>query len=537
MNNLSGGFLFFLLLLSLVVGSCDKKDLELVDEGNNKPHVTRADHAKLYAGRNRALISWPHNNKEVVLTKVFWNKHADSLVLALTPEMDSVKLMVNNLQEGDHLFEIFTYNKDNLNSGKTLVSGFIYGDSYASKLVNRSLYHLSYLDNTLKFSWNNLDDKAIIGSEVVYKDVNGIERTVLVDNAPTNIIHGVSSDKRGFIKYRTVYAPNQFVIDTLYTKFTSLPYINRKAVFDSLPGWKFRCRVMAEAKTIADYGGSVAFAQKMDEAMVKASKKFQVQGLNDAGNNEIHFYMIEMNPFEGRSSQFTTKQWLNDNTLDLMLVVNDNAAPDDDSWGWRRSPYLTLGHDYKGLFGASAIDALAHEFGHARGMYDLYLGEVPKASNNPISGEAFESKTCIMNYPYGETVWSEFSRFIINASAGSKVAKKYWDYFPAVFKITIKQKNGAVAKDAKLSFYPVFGNSNAVRETDVIKYRGTTGSTGTYTFPDNPYAIDGNPANNVYNYVVQIEYNGKKEYRLMPMDDALIAGSKNQDFVLNVTLK
>jgi hypothetical protein len=274
----------------------------------------------------------------------------------------------------------------------------------------------------------------------------------------------------------------------------------------------------------------------MDAAMVKASKKFQVPGLNDAGNNEIHFYMTEILPFTGASTQYTTKQWMNDTSLDIMLVVNDNAAPNDDSWGWRRTPYLTLGHDYGGLFGSSAVDALLHEFGHTRGMYDLYLSEVPKAANNPISGEAYEAKRCIMNYPYGETVWAELSKFIINESAGGRVAKNYWDYFPKDFKITVKQKNGMPANGAKLNFYPVFANSNAVRGTDVIKYRATSDVSGTYTFPDNPYAIDGNIRNNVYNYLVQIDFNGKKEYRWMPLDEALLAGSKGSTFEFSVTL-
>src|SRR5690606_31679620 len=200
---------------------------------------------------------------------------------------------------------------------------------------------------------------------------------------------------------------------------------------------------------------------------------------------------------------------------------NGNAASGDDSWGWRRSPYLTLGHDYAGLFVPNAIDALLHEFGHTRGMYDLYLSEVPNGANNPINGQAYEAKRCIMNHPYGETVWSELSRFIINESAGGRVAVNYWDYFPSVFKVAVERSNGTKINDAKLSFFPVFANSNAVRATDVVKYRSTTDASGTYTFPDNPFAIDGNVRNNVYNYLVQIQVDGQKHHRWMPLDEAL----------------
>src|SRR5699024_4003718 len=137
----------------------------------------------------------------------------------------------------------------------------------------------------------------------------------------------LSKDLQGSIQYRTLYLPEPNALDTFYTSYNSASYVDRKAVFDSLPGWKFRCKVMAEAKTIEAHGGMIAFKEKMDEAMVKASKKFQVPGLNDAGNNEIHFYMTEILPFTGASTQYTTKQWVNDTSLDIMLVVNDNAAP------------------------------------------------------------------------------------------------------------------------------------------------------------------------------------------------------------------
>lgn len=532
----------FLLAAALVVCcilSCSKEKKPEVDKKEDKKaYVSRADSARLYSGRNRLLLTWPNPDPKVTKAKVYWNSQSDSLVKIIDSGMDSVKIYINDLAEGKYTLEIFTFDKDNNSSGKVLVSGIVYGEVYADALKERVLRDITYQnDKSLKLRWADVDDAAVIGSQVFYTDAGGSGRQkFFAKTEAESKLDNMPAALRGEIKYRTVYAPSRYVIDTLFSGFTTVPYVNRKAVFDSLPGWKFRCKVMAEAKTIEDYGGPIAFKAKMDEAMIKASRKFQVPGLNDAGGNQIHFYMSEMIPFEGMSKQFRYVRGVDDDSMDILLIVNHNDGPDDLAWGWLRAPYLTLGHNYTGLFGSNAVDALLHEFGHARGMYDLYLGEVPKAANNPISGQAFESKKCIMNYPYGETEWSEFSRFIINESAGGKVAKPYWNYFPNSFSVTVKQKNGTLAQNAKLNFYPVFANSNAVRENDVIKYRGTTGTSGTYNFPDNPYAISGDITNNVYNYLVQVEYNGKKEYRWMPMDDALIAGSKGQPFSLNITL-
>jgi hypothetical protein len=531
--------IFFLFLVLLAVTACDKDSIEKTPDRNHaeNPYVERADSFHLYSGRNRLLLVGPALADNVAKIKVYWNKRSDSLDIKVDTLLDSIKVPIKNLQEGTYSFEIITMDKDNNSSGKVLIDAKVYGNDYLSNLVSRSLKNLTYRDKSLKLEWENLENITAIGSDVEYTDANGKDQQLFFQRSEqVSQIANLSEELRGSIKYRTAYLPEQKAIDTFYTVYRVAPYINRKAVFDSLPGWKFKCKVMAEAKTIEDYGSMITFKEKMDEAMVKASKKFQVFGLNDSGNNQIHFYMSEISPFTGASTQYTTKQWVDDTSLDIMLVVNDNAASNDDSWGWRRAPYLTVGHDYNGLFGSQAVDALAHELGHARGMYDLYLGEVPKAANNPISGEAYEAKRGMMNSPYGETVWAELSKFIINESAGGRVAKNYWDYFPEDFKIKVKQKNGSIAEGAKLNFYPVFSNSNAVRATDVIKYRAIIGTSGTYTFPDNPYAIDGNIKNNVYNYLVQIELNGEKQYRWMPLDEALLAGSNSSTFEFNIDL-
>src|SRR5699024_584573 len=150
-------------------------------------------------------------------------------------------------------------------------------------------------------------------------DDNGAIQVEFVDRTDLeSVITDVSTALRGTIEHRTVYAPHDLIIDTLFTRYTSIPYTNRGAVFDSLPGWKFRAKVLAEAKTISDYGGMLDFKDMMDEAFSKAGKKFQVPGLNDAGNNEIHFYMTEIVPFEGTSGQFRYLRGVDDETMDIM---------------------------------------------------------------------------------------------------------------------------------------------------------------------------------------------------------------------------
>lgn len=530
--------LLFILLIGLLM-ACSKEYTNISQPTEGGAFVPQARHAELFSGHHRLLFVWPNPDPRVAHVIIYWNDRQDSLKHLLSPNTDTLRLSLNDLEEGEHHLDVITFNAAGNTSGKVLLSGHVYGERYVETWEKRNLYDINYRYESDKIDliWDESIDSRIAGSEIHYTDKNGNQQTYFFS---THELHGVIENlpahTEGTLRHRTAYLPGNNSIDTLFSNYEEFTYTNRRAVFDSFPGWKFRCKVLVETKTIKDHGGPFAFKNKMDEALVRAGAKFRVSGLNDAGNNEIHFYMTEFIPFEGSSGQFRYIRGVDDPNMDILLIVNGNASGDDLSWGWLRTPYLTLGHDYAGLFGDRAVDALLHEFGHARGMYDLYLGEVPNGANNPINGQPFESKRCIMNYPYGETVWSEFSRFIINESAGEKVAKFYWDYFPENFHIDVFQKNGLAAIGAKLNFYPVFANSNAVRANDVVKYRATTGTNGRYTFPDNPYAIDQNVSNNVYNYLVQIEYNGNKEYRWMPMDDALIAGSKRQPFIFNIEL-
>lgn len=538
-------FHWILLLMVTGVVACSKEN-PLPDQQEEKdPYVERPNGARLFSGYNRLLITWKHTNPAITGALIYWNNRSDSLLYTIPSGTDSVKIFLHNLAEGEYQLELYTLDKDRNRSGKVMMSGYVYGDQYAASLKPLKLSDIIYTnDNRLRLIWHPTSEKGVVGALAEYLNPEGETKTIRLSTGDEgeSVIPDIQPALRGSIRYRTIYAPGDQVIDTLYSDYLSQSYVNRYAVYDSLPGWTFRCKVMVEEQTIADHEGMIPFKAKMDEAIARASNKFQVPGLNDEGNSQIHFYATEILPFSGRSSQYTTQQWVNDASLDLMLVVNDHAADDDDSWGWRRTPYLTLGHDYQGLFGSNAIDALLHEFGHTRGMYDLYLGEVT-AARNPISHQAYESDRCIMNYPYGETVWSEFAQIIINASGAERVARQYWNLFPKNSWVKAVSKDQTPAAGAKLRFFPVIQTSsgNMVRENDVIQYRAELDANGSYLFdPPNPFAIDQISYNNIYNFLVEVSYsvagNNYTDYAWMPMNDALIAGSRGLPYELQITL-
>lgn len=298
-------------------------------------------------------------------------------------------------------------------------------------------------------------------------------------------------------------------------------YVDRKVEFDRLQGWKFRCKVFVEKQTMADYGGRMAMLKKMDRLMKDASAYFQVKGINDAGGNQFHFYMTEMFPFEGRSSALMyDSSGESDLSYDVRVVVNAHAADNDVSGGWLPAPYLCVGHDFSGLFQGFAVDALVHEFGHSRGMIDLYATEVKEASGNPITGETYRAAKGIMNYPYGETAWTDYSLMMINASADRRICVKHHTFLSPEFNVRVIGKDGVPASGARLRFFPVEGYSYKV--TPEALYEGETSAQGVFSFGTNPFVKQGQSdrGNNIFNFYVEIEYDGVKTYRWMPIQDA-----------------
>ncbi|MBQ8335278.1 MAG: hypothetical protein IJY45_03770 [Tidjanibacter sp.] len=306
-------------------------------------------------------------------------------------------------------------------------------------------------------------------------------------------------------------------------------YMLRKEEFEKLPGWKFRVKVFGEKQTVADYGGRIEFMKKVDKLMADASKGFQVEGLNDAGGNEVHFFMIGFEEFDGPSSRLMYRSdGADSKEFDCRVIINGHAQNGDVSGGWLGSPYLNLGHDFEGLWEGYALDALIHEFGHMRGVPDLYAAEVP-VSGNPINGKAFEATKCIMNYPYGNKTWSEYAKLLINASADQRICVKHYNHFPKEgTQIKVVGRKDEPIVGAEIKCYPVAAYSEKV--TPTARFVGTTDSEGTYKFPENPFVKEGstNLDDNNTNNLIEITYNGKTIYRWLPMYEAETAGAKGE---------
>lgn len=224
-------FPFWLLAAIIITGmvACSKMDSTYRDFWKNGETIypASADSLKIYSGKNRVEITWLIlGDPSIKKAKVFWNNGADSLQVPISRtgnKVDTVKIVLENMQEGTYTFNIYTYDdKGNRSVGTTAV-GKAYGDSYEGSLLSRIINSAFFLDDSLKIVWGDPADETSLGSEILYTDTSGNPRQLLVaPNADTTIITDYDFNAGHNFQYRTLYFPDSTSLDTFYTSYKAV---------------------------------------------------------------------------------------------------------------------------------------------------------------------------------------------------------------------------------------------------------------------------------------------------------------------------
>jgi hypothetical protein len=211
------------------------------------------------------------------------------------------------------------------------------------------------------------------------------------------------------------------------------------------------------------------------------------------------------------------------------LVIDGAFTPNNLGGGWLGDQQVIY-HKWtwspvfnSGPFGPGATDGLTHEFGHARGGVDLY-GMRVEGSKNPVNGQTFEPVNSIMNFPYGNIVWDEYTTHLLNSTANTgPIVGDDWILrpFPKTTAIRAVDNKGQPVSNVMLEVFPMEWFSYAVTSTPILK--AATGTNGIYPFATNPYGPGAlnYPWHIRYpNFLVKATYNSKVVYKWMPLYDA-----------------
>ncbi|GAB4033169.1 hypothetical protein [Spirosoma gilvum] len=297
------------------------------------------------------------------------------------------------------------------------------------------------------------------------------------------------------------------------------------------PTWTFSVVVAVEKQT-ADYYQNML--SKSIEQIVKDQMATVNANFNSSPNfNGIYDFRVDsIYVFDGYAP---TEVFRPHPHFTYAVVIDGKFTSNSQGGGWLGNNQVIY-HKWdwssnfdSGPFGSGATDGLTHEFGHARGGVDIY-GMRVEGSNNPVSGETFEPVNSIMNFPYGNIVWDEYTTNLLNSTAGDPIVGNSWilDPFPGSIGIKTVDYLGQPLGNVKLDVFPVNWFSYSVASAPVT----TTMSQmdGSYTFSPNPFqpGSTGYPWLMRYsNFLIKATYNATVVYKWMPLYDVQNAYFRN----------
>ena len=250
------------------------------------------------------------------------------------------------------------------------------------------------------------------------------------------------------------------------------------------PIYRFSVKVGIDCESVDSLGGVDKVKQKIEYMFKRVNKAFNQTRQFDA----VYDFEVDWEAFyiyDGISAKEVKKPHPNH---DYLVVIDGyKSHPEEVGGGWYGSDILTVYHSrthndrFNDPFNEIAIDGIIHEFGHGRGVPDIYAMKVD-ADKNPIAPIACDGTRCIMNYPYGETFWSEYAVNMINLAEDKMVEidNLVADMLPKNLAFKVMDPNGKPVRDAELTFYPVGWYSNSVSAEPV--YSTKTGCDGEVKF-------------------------------------------------------
>lgn len=214
-------------LLVFMLG-CTKMDhhyRDFIDDGEIT-YVGRVDSIKVYPGDNRMKLSWKVSPDPAVrYAMIYWLHQGttDSLKVPLTytEGVDTAFAIIENLEQGDYVFNIRTFNDLGNGSVNMEKAGKVYGDDYREFIEPTRLASAAYKDGEVQMRWLLSTDTTALGSNVYYTDTDGASATYFVGPEVEDLAI-LDLDHTKPVQYQTLYKPEVLAIDTFYTEMQTV---------------------------------------------------------------------------------------------------------------------------------------------------------------------------------------------------------------------------------------------------------------------------------------------------------------------------
>ncbi|MGO4294528.1 DUF4998 domain-containing protein [Chitinophaga sp. RAB17] len=211
----------------LLFSACRKQDdYKRFIKNGEILYTGKADSLQVHPGRNRVQLSWLLiADPKVSKSKIYWNNRRDSAVIAIkrTSGVDTIRFIIDKLEERAYGFEVFNYDKDGNISVRTEANGFVYGSLYEDALLSRALGNTEMKNGNAVIPWANIDTTGgIIGMQLQYSTSDHVLHDTIIHAEPEMQITTLPNYLSGSnFRYRTLYIPDPLAVDTFYTSFAT----------------------------------------------------------------------------------------------------------------------------------------------------------------------------------------------------------------------------------------------------------------------------------------------------------------------------
>lgn len=331
---------FAFLLVAAAISSCTSMDegyKDFIKDGEIS-YTGKIDSLQIFSGRNRVQVKGLFiSDPKITECRIYWDNRVDSVVVPITRTqgIDVLDVVINNLIENVHNFEVRTFDKLGNASIPVFKIGTVYGDRFQSSLYNRPIAskYFSPKLTTINFASMDLSTGAY-AVEVTYTNTSNAIAKVQLPIAQSRL--DITDFKLGSsFTYKTLFKPNAASIDTFESVTTTvtgneIQYLNNfyypfarlsydGARWGTPTEWVVNAAAKSHVVSSVNYGGLDAlyfsFESGWGQPAITNGKIYQTMTL-PAGT---YAYIININ---------ATSYAADANDKGYFIVANGNTIPD-----------------------------------------------------------------------------------------------------------------------------------------------------------------------------------------------------------------
>jgi hypothetical protein len=193
-------------------GMNDKVDKYLTGE---KIYAGMVDSIVVLPGYHRLKLSFYVTAQRIDYLRVFWNNNTDSMDVSIKNKSGVFTVMLNNLDEQNYLFNVYSYDQYGNKSLLSEASGTSYGETYQVDLTNRDYTaEYSYYNpatSTMTIYWKPQFSN-IVKTVADYINTSGKKVYVTI---PADATISTLTDLKSDLHVNSYYIPYSNALDTI----------------------------------------------------------------------------------------------------------------------------------------------------------------------------------------------------------------------------------------------------------------------------------------------------------------------------------